>query len=80
MAEELDKIVDVCAETLKPVGLGRHYRNMRYRVMVYLSWLVSEWMIGRLTKFFRMLLLAAQRTIPCAMSGLAHSLRVAYPR
>ena len=80
MAEELHKIVEVCAKTLKPVGLGRRYHNMRYRVMVYLTWLASGWMIGRPAKFFRMLLLAAQRTITCAMSGLAHSLRVAYPR
>ena len=77
-AEEVDEIMEVCAETLKPVGPGRRYCDMRYRVIVYLTWLVSGWTIEGLAKLFRMSPSTVQRTITYVMSGLTYSLRAAY--
>ena len=39
--EEVDEILSVCKEILKPTGPGRHYCDMKCRVIIYLTWLTS---------------------------------------
>ena len=76
--DELDEIMEVCGKTLKPTRPGRHCCGMRYRVIVYLTWLMSGWTVGGLAKLSKMSQSAIQRTITYAMSGLTYSLQAAY--
>ena len=76
--EEVNEILLVCEETLKPTGPGRAYKDMKCRVVIYLTWLVSGWTIRGLANLFHMTPPSIQRTINYVMSGLTHSLKRAY--
>ena len=76
--EEVDEILVVCEETLKPVGPGRRYKDMKCRVVIYLTWLTSGWTIRALATLFQMTMPSVQRTINYVMSGLTYSLKREY--
>lgn len=72
--EEVDEILAACEETSRPTGPGRGYKDIKCRVVIYLTWPTSGWTIRGLADLFRMTPPSVQRTINCVMSGLAHSL------
>ena len=72
------EILEVCKETLKPVGPGRRYRDMKSRLIVYLVWLTSGWTVKKIGCLFDVAKATIQRTLTYVMSGLTESLKVAY--
>lgn len=76
--EEVDEILTVCKETLKPTGPGRRYKDMKCRVVIYLTWLTSGWTVRGLANLFGVTSPSIQRTITYVMSGLTHSLKREY--
>ena len=75
---EVDEILSVCEETLRPIGPGRRYHDIKYRVIIYLTWLTSGWTIRGLSNMFGLSPSSVQRTISYAMSGMTNSLKKEY--
>ena len=72
------EILETCGETLKPVGPGRHYRDMESGLIIYLVWLTSCWTVKKIGSLFDIAKATAQRTLTYVMSGLTESLKLAY--